>query len=321
MEKRKNQGLFGHKRKHQREENLQMMRVENDADAVLTEEHTKEEQRNYTGSFCGFVLLDTNQYDLTALEQRLQQRWGIVPAASPEDKITVEGGQTGDWLDELLTEENVDILTAPEIQDGNLVFDIPGAMVAIGFMPAPIPDGEAERFAAGNYDWPDAVKVTKQHVAHLMVAVLPRELTPLEAGKTYVKIISSCLEAPEAIGVYTSGTVLEPAFYQDVTAIMEQGELPVLNWIYIGLYKNEAGNHAYTIGMDAFGKDELEVLNSSHSLEELWNLLFDIAYYVLADDVTLKDGETIGFTAEQKLPMKRGDGVAVEGHSIQIAYD
>ena len=89
----------------------------------------------------------------------------------------------------------MDLLTAPDLQDGNLVFDIPGAMVAIGFMPAPVPDGEAERFAANNYMWPEAVEVTKQHTAHLMVAVLPREMAAIDAGKTYVKIISSCLEA------------------------------------------------------------------------------------------------------------------------------
>lgn len=53
-----------------------------------------------------------------------------------------------------------------------------------------------------------------------------------------------------------TGTVLEPGFYQEVTARMEQGELPVLNWVQLGVYQNEAGNNGYTIGMDAFSKDE-----------------------------------------------------------------
>ena len=291
-----------------------------EAAAVLTEEHSAAEKRNYTGSFCGFVLLNHAQYDLLALKQRLKQQWGIEPVSAQTDEIIVEGGETGDWFDQLLAEESVDVLTEPEIQDGNLVFDIPGAMVVIGYTPTPVPDGEAERFAASNYLWKDAVEVTKQHVAHLMVAVLPHVMTPMEAGKTYVKIISSCLEAANAIGVYTSGTVLEPGAYQEITAEMEQGELPVQNWIYFGLYQNEAGNHGYTIGMDAFGKDELEILNSKQSLEDIREFLYNAAYYVLEGDRTLRHGDTIGFHAEQKLQMKRGDGVAVEGHSIQIAY-
>ena len=296
------------------------MKVVDEAMCVLTEEHSAAEKKNYTGSFCGFVLLNTASYDLAALTRRLEQRWGITPIV-PEDEITVEGGQEGDWLEELLAEESVDLLTAPDLQDGNLVFDIPGAMVAIGFMPAPVPDGEAERFAANNYMWPEAVEVTKQHTAHLMVAVLPREMAAIDAGKTYVKIISSCLEADNAIGAYTTGTVLEPGFYQEVTARMEQGELPVLNWVQLGVYQNEAGNNGYTIGMDAFSKDELEILGSSHTPQEIRELLYNVVYYVLDGDITLRSGETIGFSENQKLSLKRGDGVAVEGHSIQIAYE
>lgn len=296
------------------------MKLECDPMAVLTEEHSAAEQRNYTGSFCGFVLLDRATYDLHRLAARLKQRWGMVPEVAEQAEITIEGGQEGDWLEQLLAEETVDILTEPEMQDGNLVFDIPGAMIAVSFEPSPVPDGEAERYAASNYFWPEAVAVTKRHVAHLMIAVLPRDMAPVEAGKTYVKVITSCLEAENAIGVYTSGTVLEPEFYRNGAAAMERGELPLLNWLHFGVYQNEHGSNGYTIGMDAFGKDELEVLGSQHTLEEVRTFLFDMAYYMLETDVTLKNGEIIGFAAEQKLAFKRGDGVAVDGHSIQIAY-
>lgn len=294
------------------------MKRTNEAMCVLTEEHSAAEQRNYTGSFCGFVLLKTEAYDLTALRLRLQQRWGIVPAAAPEEDFTVEGGQQGDWLEELLAEENVNVLTEPEVHDGNLVFDIPGALVVIGYVPAPVPEGEAERFAANNYLWPEAVEVTRQHTAHLMVAVMPRELAPLEAGKTYVKIISSCLETDNAIGIYTAGTVFAPDFYQDVTAQMEQGVLPVLNLVQLGVYQNEAGNNGYTIGLDSFGKDELEILGSTQTPQEIRALLYDVVQYILQDDVTLRSGTTLSLATGQSLSFQRGDGVAVEGHSIQI---
>ena len=297
-----------------------MLKFENNPNAVLTEEHSAMEKRNYTGSFCGFILLDEPGYDLTALAERLKQRWGIAPEEAAQEQVFVEGGQEGDWLDQLLAEESVDVLTAPEIQDGNLVFDMPGAMVAIGYMPEPIPDGEAERFAKNSYFWPEASQVAAGHVAHLMIAVLPRDMAPVEAGKTYVKIMASCLESRNAVAVYTSGTVLEPAFYRAVVSEMEEGVLPLFNWIHIGTYQNENGNNAYTIGMDAFGKDELEILASQHNDEELREFLYNVAYYVLQGDVTLRSGETIGFSEEEEYTMKRGDGVAVEGHSIQIQF-
>ena len=296
------------------------MRFENDAMAVLTEVHSAEEQRNYTGSFCGFVLLREAAYDLSALADRLAQRWGIVPQESGMDNITVEGGESGDWLDQLLAEESVDVLTAPDIQEGNLVYEVPGAMIAVGFVAEPVPDGEASRSAAGNTEWPAATEVAAQHKAHLMIAVLPSDMAPLEAGKTYVKIISSCLEDANATGVYTSGTVLEPQAYQQETARMEQGILPMTNWIHVGVYTNESGNNAYTLGMDAFGYDEFEIFGSSRTAEELTSVLRKAAQHVLETDRPLTVENAYTTADGHRLYGSRKDGVAVEGHSYQLTY-
>lgn len=312
------------------------MKLVYDPETVLTEEHSAAERRNYTGSFCGFVLLDTASYDLQGLAERLKQRLQIVPQAVGPEEIIVEGGQEGDWLEQLLAEEPLDILTAPDVREDSLLLDIPGAMVAVSFEPSPVPDGEAERIAQNNARWPEAVAVTGRHVAHLMVAVLPQKLAPLEAGKAYVKVVAACLEAANAVAVYTAGTVLEPGAFCEEAAAMEQGRLPLLNWLHVGVYQNEAGNNGYTVGMDAFGKDELEVLGSRHSPEEIRAFLFHVAAYVLKADVTLQRDGILEVPAGQglfaasaiapstqpvlRLSVKRGDGVAVDGHSMQIAY-
>ena len=70
----------------------------------------------------------------------------------------------------------------------------------------------------------------------------------------------------------------------------EEETYPILDWIYFGLYQTEKGMNGYTYGMTAFGKDEIEVLESAAAPAELHEFLFDIASYVLRDDVLLKDG-------------------------------
>jgi len=50
--------------------------------------------------------------------------------------------------------------------------------------------------------------------------------------------------------------------------------------------------------------------------DEIYGFLIDIAYYVITTNVTLKHGETIGFTEEQKLKIIRSKGIAVEKGSI-----
>ena len=204
-----------------------------------------------------------------------------------------------------------------------IVFEADDYMVAISLMPAPVPAGEAEYYAKSNYFWKGAVDAASEHRAHILVAVIGgRERDPFEAGKLYVKISSACLKQENALGIYTSGTVFEPEMYCAVAEEMKEEEetYPILDWIYIGLYQTEKGMNGYTYGMTAFGKDEIEVVESAAAPAELHEFLFDIASYVLYDDVLLQDGETIGFTEDEKLPITKSEGEAVEGESLKIAF-
>ncbi|MHC6202472.1 DUF4261 domain-containing protein [Breznakiellaceae bacterium SP9] len=200
------------------------------------------------------------------------------------------------------------------------VWDFGGMIASCALMSAPVPNNEAEQNAATNYMWEDAVAVTKSHTAHLLVAVLPKDQPAIEAGKLLVKVCDACLMQEHAIGVYTSGTVFEPSFYREVASVMHDDELPLLNWIYLGLYSAEKGNCGYTYGLNAFGKNEIEVLDSKKSLEDLQDFLLNIASYCIESDVILQDGETIGFSAKQKLKITLSQGVNLDGKTLKIAF-
>jgi hypothetical protein len=96
---------------------------------------------------------------------------------------------------------------------------------------------------------------------------------------------------------------------------------PVENTIFIGVYKTDNGEiNAYTYGMETFGKKEMEVINSLEQPKDIYNLLQAIADYVITSDVILQDGETIGFTAEQKISISQSKGVAVNGTTLKLGY-
>ncbi len=263
---------------------------------AAAQENGGEEQRE-GGPFAGFVLLKEAKWDREQLKADLLNDWGI--ACLP--------GETG--------EEVVD--------DGdNLIFDIDGLMAVVSLMPAPVPDGEAEQNAATNYMWPEAVEVTKTHQAHLIVAVIGGKQSLVQAGKAFTKLCAACSKQPGALGVYTSGTVFQPEFYQEVADWMKEDPdaLPLLDWVYIGLYRSDKGGCAYTYGLEAFGRDEIEVLDTQAEPIDLRNFLLDIVDYLLRYDAILRDGETIGFSAEQKLPITRSPGEALDGMTIKIGY-
>ncbi|MBQ9990483.1 MAG: DUF4261 domain-containing protein [Lachnospiraceae bacterium] len=206
----------------------------------------------------------------------------------------------------------------------NLVFYVGDMMAIVALMTMPVPDGEAEQNAVNNYMWAQAVEAAKAHRAHLMVSVLggmpDGTSNQLERGELFVKLIAACSRQKNALGIYASGTVFEPQFYIAAAEMMKNGSLPILNWIWFGLYRREGGVCCYTYGMEQFGKDEMEVLDADGQPSEVRDFLLDLVSYVLESGVVLKDGETIGFSAEDKHAITRSEGVSLPGMTLKISY-
>ena len=258
-----------------------------------------EEETDHKGSFAGSVLLSKVEWDKEQLIRDLREEWGIV------DEEPDEGDED---------DEN---------SDDAVVMRVGGMMLIVTLFHGHIPDNEAEINAENNYMWPEAVEVTKAHKAHIMVAVLGEEEKLLERGKLFTKAMAVCCKQKYATGVYTSGVVFEPRFYEGLADMLKKDELPIFNWVWFGLYRSEGGLNGYTYGMDVFGKEEMEVLNTDAEPEELRDFLASLASYVLACDVTLQDGETIGFSADDKHTITRSPGVSLpeEQMTLKISYE
>ena len=259
-------------------------------------EAESEDETNHTGVFTGFVLLSRAEWDKQQFIRDMKEKWDI-------------------------TVEEYD--ASEEKDDDALVFEVGDMLAAVSLAAYPIPNGEAELNAENNYMWPDAVKIAREHRAHIMVAVLGKEEKVLEKGKLFTELVAACCKQKYATGVYTSGVVFEPRFYEGFANMMQEDELPIFNWIWFGLYRSEGGLNGYTYGMDVFGKEEMEVLNTDAEPEELRDFLASLASYVLACDVTLQDGETIGFSADDKHTITRSPGVSLpeEQMTLKISYE
>ncbi len=337
-----------------------------DEDIEDLEDDADEEETDCKGSFAGAVLLSEAEWDKEQLIRDLREEWGIADEEPDE----------GDEED--------------ENSDDAVVMRVGNMMLIVTLFHGHIPDNEAEINAENNYMWPEAVEAAKAHKAHIMVAVLGEEENLLERGKLFTKAMAVCCKQkyaagvytsgvvfeprfyegladymwPEAVeaakahkahimvavlgeeenllergklftkamavcckqkyaaGVYTSGVVFEPRFYEGLADMMKEDELPIFNWIWFGLYRSEGGLNGYTYGMDVFGKEEMEVLNADADLNDLRDFLASLASYVLACDVTLQDGETIGFAADDKHAITRSPGVSLpeEQMTLKIGY-
>ena len=273
--------------------------LDEDAEDLDEEDDADGEESDHKGSFAGSVLLSKAEWDKEQFIRDLREEWGIV------DEEPDEGDENDEYSSDAV------------------VMRVGGMMLIVTLFHGHIPDNEAEINAENNYMWPEAVEVAKAHKAHIVVAVLGEEEKLLERGKLFTKAMAVCCKQKYATGVYTSGVVFEPRFYEGLADMMKEDELPIFNWIWFGLYRSEGGLNGYTYGMDVFGKDEMEVLNANAEPGDLRDFLASLASYVLACDVTLKDGETIGFSADDKHTITRSPGISLpeEQMTLKISYE
>ncbi len=201
-----------------------------------------------------------------------------------------------------------------------LVFSLESNMISVALMDTPVPDGEAEFYAEGNFLWREAVETTKQHQAHLLVAVLNREANAIEAACFFTDTVNLCSMETKALGIYTTGTVYEPSFYNEWAGKLRNGEMPLPLWVYVGLVRDENGLSGYTYGLTLFGRLELEIIGTSRSHEELYNFLYNVCEGILSEGMYFHDGETLSFTSDQRLTITKSKAVYVEGDSFKIAY-
>ena len=244
-------------------------------------------------TFVGFVLLDEVRFDAEKYVKDLKDDWNL------------------DYDFEITQEDNT------------IIADYNGMIMTASLMPAPIPDNEAVEQAKTNYRWENAVEAAEKHKAHLLVSVINSgDVDNIEGAKHYVKLLANATKQEGCLGINILGTVIHPQMYYDFAKLYDENDdFPIENIVYIGLYGDENNTvSGYTYGLEQFGKKELEIIKSSEEAEEVYNFLASISDYIITSDVVLNDGETIGFSEEQKIQISVSEGIALAGETVKLGF-
>ena len=244
-------------------------------------------------TFVGFVLLERADFDAEKYVKDLKKDWGM----SYDFEITHD--------------------------NNTIIADNNGMILTVSLMPAPIPDNEEIEQAKTNYRWDGAVEAAERHKAHLLVSVINRgDMDNIEGAKHYVKLLANATKQEGCLGINILGTVIHPQMYYDFAKLYDENDdFPIENIVYIGLYGDENNTvSGYTYGLEQFGKKELEIIKSLEEAEEVYNFLASISDYIITSDVVLNDGETIGFSEEQKIQISVSEGIALDGETIKLGF-
>lgn len=191
-----------------------------------------------------------------------------------------------------------------QAEKDQVAFCVGDSDVIIALMPAPIPWSDLEGPCRTSWLWKDAESALRQHSGHLIVTVLSEEGPVEQSGlltRVCASVLATCKEAP---GVFWSNAALlvPSGLFQDfATRVLPHGP-PLYIWVDFRVGSSGKGKSSgFTTGMAALGHMEFETEHSPEPPGELRERFFGLANYVLENGPVIKDGDTIGQDANERI--------------------
>lgn len=193
-----------------------------------------------------------------------------------------------------------------EFSDNAIVFEWNGEMFGIMLLDVALPWDALKYACEYSPTWENASEEMKNNKAHMIISIVSKNSDYLSRQVMLSKVIYSFLSVTKSIGVLDgeSQLVRSKEEYMAEALLLKENELPIANWVFLGIAATENGTSAFTVGLKRFGYRELEILRSQESKLAVYELFYNTCNYVIGNEVVFKNKETIGYTQDQKLPVK-----------------
>lgn len=202
--------------------------------------------------------------------------------------------------------------------EDNLIFQLGEITVTLSLIKKNVP--EAIETVENNYLWINAANTIREHKAHVALGIIGAD-NPLQRNILFTMAAASMLRQENAIGLYQYPVTRKASDYIEAAMSLKQDNFPVTIWVYAGFYKGELGKICcYTYGLEQFGKEEVEILDSDADMVMIYQFIYQVIGYLVAQNGTLNEGESIGFSKERAYDVTRSAGVAIEGTTVKINF-
>lgn len=184
-------------------------------------------------------------------------------------------------------------------------FNIGDELLAMIVMPAPYPDLEGP--IATSWMWPPqpSIEAVKHHRSHLLITATGGAADPVRRRLILTAVTALAAKQAGVMAVYwpEATLVLFPRVFIDMAKAMDSPEAPPLYlWVDLRAFRNDDGTTGlFTTGLVKLGHMEIEIPRIEMDPGELREWLVNIMYYLLEKGPVLKNGQTIGMTAEQQI--------------------
>ncbi len=167
----------------------------------------------------------------------------------------------------------------------------------LALLDGPIPWEDLEWPCATSWRWREATSQMKKHTAHLMVSIIGSDGSTIERMLLLTKVLAAATAASHhSVGIYwgRSSLVHEPIQFIEEAKSADLQDLPIMLWIKFYIQQHPAQSFSViTIGLEAFERMEIEILESMTPLADMMDIAIGTAWLLLQGE-SIADGDTVG---------------------------
>jgi hypothetical protein len=194
-------------------------------------------------------------------------------------------------------------------------------LIALSLMPAPYPRSDLEGPCETSWMWPKETPATSvlAHQTHVLVIAQGGRADAISRRSLLTHVTALAAEMPDVMGIYWPEATL--VHYPRIFVEMARKiPLPLYLWVDFRIFRNQDGTCGmFTTGMRPLGQMEFEIPRISMPPGELREWCMNIAMYLLENGHRVKDGDTIGMDASQKIRIRhRPSSFGARGTVLQL---
>jgi hypothetical protein len=183
----------------------------------------------------------------------------------------------------------------------------PGGAAFVALMPVAVPKREADEAARFSVSALGTGWKLPAHSAHLVVTLQDTALgSPTEALSRFTSLLAAVTEASGAVGVYwgNAGATHDPKFFIS-TAQDRDVAARIALWTGVSLAREKDGRLSLlSLGMKQLNLPDLLLIAPKADGSAALGTFFDLLAYVVSKGKALPEGDTVGRTAEERLPVR-----------------
>ena len=209
------------------------------------------------------------------------------------------------------------------VADKTIVFSVQNATVMIAFLDYPVPPAEIRTAAKFSWLWRTAEQEAGAHQAQAVISVIGEPNKTLDLYKIFTRVTGGVLENTKSAGFYMGERylLLSRDFYLAAAVNMRDNQtIPLYCWVYFGMIQEKELSNGYTYGLQEFGLQEMEVVDSKQSLQDVHSVLYDAALTVIQYNMKLKDGQSFTTTEGQKLTVHLSKAAFQQGETLKLDF-